>query len=884
MKLLAYDYYSNNSIKKIKERKSTFEFWTSQLRAIEGGLIDLDENFVIQMPTSTGKTFIAELSILKNLVNHPDKKCIYIAPYRALTREKEIELGQFLSKLGFSVSALSGSYEIDEFQNVTLLETDVLIATPEKIDLLLRINPDFFNNISFVVVDEGHIIGDFSTRATLLEFLIIRLKIKIPELKTLFISAVMPSINANEYAQWLSGKEENVFRSLSFRDSNIKEEWEPTRKLIGSFVWEGNNGKIIFENLTTENEDATNKKKAFIPYFLKDREFGNNYPKINDKIETTAALAYKLSFEGNTLVFCAQPRQTEWIYDRIKQIIDSLEIGNIPEWFTPNENKHSFYYAKLWYGEDFYITQAIKLGIGIHFGDMPEQVRNAVENDYRAGKLKILLSSNTVGQGLNFPIKNLVFYSIQIGHNNYIDIRDFWNIVGRAGRAGKETEGKIIYVINSTPDRRLFNKYINKDNIEEANSLIFKVLGSLIQKRINSDDFNEILSVLSETYLLDLITEEIIGTDYENIIEKIIDNSLFKIQINKRQFEIEPLKKGFRKIFKSFEEDSSIEQLNTYKTTGFSFKSNIIIDKYIETHKEDLKEMVDNDEYLNLIDCFLNLITIHSIDELKDDKLNRIISKPTDFSDIVKEWISGKTIQELIIDWQAKGKDIEALHIFISKALYYLYPWGISSFINILSYKLKIDLKKFPENIKNLTSYVKYGLNNSTSCLARSLGIKGRQVSIYLYEKSNKLQGIEFLKWLSNLTNDEIEHYDVSVFDKENIRDISLKLTLNSFRVIPDTFEFTVKETLYNNKWRLISKTIKNGEILHCLRDYKNEFDPYAILILKENNPIGYVPREYSKILSAEIDINETEYKIYVTDILIKENYNELVVTMNKIN
>ncbi|MCK4359766.1 MAG: DEAD/DEAH box helicase [Candidatus Cloacimonetes bacterium] len=889
VKLLAYDYYSNNSIKEISERKSIFEFWTSQLRAIERGLIDLDENFVVQMPTSTGKTFIAELSILKNLVNHSNKKCIYVAPFRALTSEKEVELGKYFSKLGFSVSSLSGSYEVDEFQDVILSETDVLIATPEKIDLLLRINPDFFNNVSFVVVDEGHIIGDYSARATLLEFLIIRLRIKIPELKTLFISAVMPSENANEYALWLSGKEENVLRSLLFRDSNINEEWEPTRKLIGSFVWDGNNGKIKFKNIITEDEDTKNKQEAFIPYFLKNREFGDEFPKKGNKNETTAALAYKLSFEGNTLVFCAQPRHTKWIYDRIKQIIDSLGNGDIPTWFQPNEIKQSYYYAKLWYGDDYYITQAIKMGIGIHFGDMPEQVRNAVENDYRNGNLIILLSSNTVGQGLNFPIKNLIFHTINIGFNQKtrrqinIQKRDFWNIVGRAGRAGKETEGVIIYVINTLTDEKLYDEFTNKDNIEEANSLIFKVLNALSNNRISKENFNKYLSILSETYILDLITEEIIGTDYENIIEEIINNSLFKIQIDKRELNLESLKNGFRKIFKSFENETSIDQLRAYKKTGFSFKSNKTIDEYIESHIDDLIEIVENDEYLRLIDSFLDLITEHKIDELRNYKLDNILTKPAEFSEIVKEWISGKTIQNLIVEWQVREKDIQKLHIFISKALYYLYPWGITSFINILSYKLEIDLKDLPENIKNLTSYVKYGLNNSTSCLARSLGIKGRKVSTYLYEKSLNLHGKEFIKWLSNLTNDEINNFDILEFDKENIKDISLKLTPNSYREIPDFFEFTVKGTYFNHEWSSTSRTVKIGEKLYHQRDYNNEFDPYAILILKEDHTIGFIPREYSKILSAEIDIEGTEYEMFVTNILEKESYNEIEVMMNKI-
>ena len=112
---------------------------------------------------------------------------------------------------------LRGPYKRSEYQDVILSDSDLLIATPEKIDLLLRLNPEFFENVSFVVVDEGHIIGDISTRATLLEFLIIRLRIKIPALKTLFISAVMPPENANAESRKTAKKAVvNLFISIGY--------------------------------------------------------------------------------------------------------------------------------------------------------------------------------------------------------------------------------------------------------------------------------------------------------------------------------------------------------------------------------------------------------------------------------------------------------------------------------------------------------------------------------------------------------------------------------------------------------------------------------------------------------------------------------------------
>lgn len=886
VRLLSYDYYSNNSIKEIEFRKSVFELWTSQLRAIENGLIKFDENFVIQMPTSAGKTFIAELSILKYLVKFPDKKCIYVAPFRALTNEKEEELSRYFSKIGFSVSSLSGSYEIDEFQDVILSQTDLLIATPEKIDMLLRLSPNFFNNVSFIVVDEGHIIGDLSTRATLLEFLIIRLRIKIPELKTLFISAVMPPENANEYSLWLSGKESNVLRSLKYSDSNVNEEWEPTRKLISYFEWSGNRGDITFQNVNTEDEDTKIKQGAKLFSYLTHKEFGNSYPNKKNKPESAASLAFKFSRDGNTLVFCAQVPRIKSVATAFLLLLESLE--EIPDRFSPNTEKQSSYYAKIWYGENSYVTKCINNGIGIHYGDMPEQVRTAVENDFRNGKLIALLSTNTVGQGLNFPIKNLIFYETQIGRRNnknvYIQYRDFWNIVGRAGRAGKETEGNIVYIINSRTDERLYKAFINKNNIEDANSFIYKVLDALVDERINSGDFENFLSILSETYLLDLITEEIIGTDYEDIIDKIINNSLFKIQIDKRQMYIKSVKNGFSRIFKSFEENASFEQLTIYRITGFSFKSNKVIEDFITENIDELETIVEEDNYYGVIRYFLTLISENEIDEISDYKLDGLDITPIDFYEIVENWINGNDVQDIISSWKMTfEKDTTSLHIFISKALYYLYPWGVSSFILILAYKLEIEFKDLPSNIKNCTSYIKYGLNNPTSCIARSLGVKSRQVSMFLFEQSDYKEGNDFIKWMSNLSNEEIESFDISFFDKENLKDVSLKLSPNSYRTEIREFEFKIKGTYFNREWSKHSMDIEIGDSLNYFREEHNEFDPYAIIVLKDENSLGYIPREYSKLIASEIDIEDSKYKVMVSNITPKEKYNEISVQMTKI-
>jgi hypothetical protein len=267
---------------------------------------------------------------------------------------------------------------------------------------------------------------------------------------------------------------------------------------------------------------------------------------------------------------------------------------------------------------------------------------------------------------------------------------------------------------------------------------------------------------------------------------------------------------------------------------------------------------------------------------MNDYKLDKFVTKPSDFYDIIEDWVVGNSINEILEKWQIKKMEIVQFHIFVSKALYYLYPWGISSFISILAFKLNKSVKELPENIKSLSSYLKFGLNEPTSCLCRSLGIKGREVSNFLYQSSNKLEGKVFIVWLSNLTNLEIDTFVLSSFDKQNIRNVSLKLTPNSYREIPESFSFKINGTSFNDRMSDNSKLVSINDYLTYKRHEENEYDPYAILVYNEGKELGYIPREYAKLLSAEIEIEESKYDIRVINIFTFENYNEIEVEMNK--
>lgn len=886
IKLLANDYYeSYNKIKEVNDKKSIFEFWISQSRAIDDGLLSKDESFVVQMPTSAGKTFIAELFILKYLINYK-KKVVYISPFRALVSEKVSELGKYFSYLGYNVSSSTGSYEYEPMFDTVFDDTDVFILTPEKADFVLRMFPDVFNNIGAVVVDEGHIVGDLNSRAALTELLLIKLKNKFPEIKTLFISAVMPPLNASEYALWLSNNKENVLRSKLFNDSSVQEEWEPTRKNIGYFEWttgqDGKkNGQIQFSNVKTDDEVIGTEQNAFVPYFLTGNEYG--IYSVNKKPETAAVLGIKFSETGNTLIFCGKVIGINYVLKKYLQIFQNTPngIANL----IPDENKESYFYSKEWYGENNPITIGILYGVGAHYGDMPEQVRSAVEKDYKNQKLKILLCTNTVGQGVNFPIKNIIFYDISTGFSQrfgqeLITHRDFWNIIGRSGRAEKETEGNVIFVVNSPADMKHYNNFINKNNIEKSQSLLSYALKlSLSEAALDS----LVLDIL-ETFLLDMITEEVFEND-EEFIKNIIKNGLFKIQSN--EDDISKIHASFYKAISSLKEkDENLGELKEFGKNGLDFHDNDIIKNFINENNEIIKDIIENADFERFIGIFLVMISENKLNALNDDKLNKIIIDDTSwqrYQNIIFAWLNNKSIGNLRNIWnQEIVTEFKNFYILLAKGLFYLFPWVCNAFIILIAYLFEKEYFDIPEKIRSIPTFLKYGLNNRISCIARECGIKNRETALYLANESHKTTDKEFITWLSNLTKIEIDNMPLSPFEKENILDVSFNLTPKNNTNEQRNFTVSIVGTKYDEQWKKHSKYIAIGDKLTLIRDKDNKYDPFAILVEKNDCVLGFIPRENAKYMATEMDLNNTKYEaIVLSTIYVKEEeYNIINVSV----
>ena len=390
---------------------SRIELWESQRQALSAGLLDAQSGFSIRMPTSAGKTRIAELAIVNMLVMEGDRKALYVAPFRSLADEVEESLTPILADLGLRVSSVLGGFEVDELEAQIIGGADLIVTTPEKLALLTRIRPELLRDIGLIVLDEGHVIED-RDRGVGYELLLTKLRHHIlPESKVLFVSAVISSNNAADFAEWLCAD----------RKALIESEWHPARQLIG--IYNAQRDRISYPlERAVAGAPAPFVLGAATPHEYLDyteklrREKQVQFPK-RTKGEVVAELAINFAKQGPVLVFTTSRGNAESVAQMIQRglrLRRQTTDAEIPAAFNIAKDRPSraaIEVASLWLGEESSMTSLLAEGIGVHHAGLPEAVRKAVEADCRGGSLPVVVATTTLAQGVNLPVKTVIVHS-----------------------------------------------------------------------------------------------------------------------------------------------------------------------------------------------------------------------------------------------------------------------------------------------------------------------------------------------------------------------------------------------------------------------------------------------------------------------------------------
>jgi len=437
------------------------ELWPAQQRIATAGLLQ-GRSAVIQMPTSAGKTRATELIIRSAFLSQRASLAVIVAPYRSLCHDIRGDLVTAFAGEPIRLDEASDSFQFDIQLEQILAVNTVLIVTPEKLLYMLRRAPELVDRIGLVIYDEGHQF-DGLTRGPTYELLLTSLKLTLPEAtQVILISAVIG--NANAVADWLVGDPEAVIDGAGLL---------PTSKSIAFASWQAARGRLEYVSPTDPEESEFWVPRIIddFPLTLRGKETkAQRFPDKSKGGEVGLFLGLYVVSNGSVAVFCGKKdsvttvcRRAVDIFDRGAKLPKPIDVSDAAE----VEKLRSLSEAHL--GPDAVATNAALLGIFAHHADTPQGLRLSIEHAMKVGLAKFVVCTSTLAQGVNFPLKYLIVTSTRQSAES-IMVRDFQNLMGRAGRAGMHTEGSVIFATPSIFDQR--DDYRNRWRWNEAKDLL----------------------------------------------------------------------------------------------------------------------------------------------------------------------------------------------------------------------------------------------------------------------------------------------------------------------------------------------------------------------------------------------------------------------------
>ncbi len=383
-----------------------------QESAVRKGLLD-GSNMVIASPTASGKTFIAEMAVIK-CVSHSRKKAIYVAPMRALVSEKyeEFKSAYPFLKVAMSIGDLDA---LDRW----LSDYDIVFASTEKLDSLIRHGLSWLDEIGCIVFDEIHMLDD-AGRGPTLEVLITKLRRICSRAQIVALSATIG--NAGDIAEWLGAE-------------LVESDYRPVRLERGVVL----NGTAYYQGADEELAGSSTVPEVRV---------------IQDTLHR----------KKQALVFLSTKKNAEASSERIGQAVNDLLTKEEKEKLAKlsYEALHALGKPTL---QCERLARVIEKGAAFHHSGLVNEQRHLVERAFREGTLKVICATTTLGLGVNTPahtvlVRDTSRYSDSRGSEK-LSVNEVTQLFGRAGRPKYDTEGRALLIAKTKSEiMDLYARYI----------------------------------------------------------------------------------------------------------------------------------------------------------------------------------------------------------------------------------------------------------------------------------------------------------------------------------------------------------------------------------------------------------------------------------------
>ena len=577
------------------------DLFEPQERSVKAGLFDEKKNFLITIPTASGKTLIAMLAILSHLSKHKTK-IVYLTPLRALASEKFEEFKKLEKlSLGRKIKVALSTGDSKE-KKEKLEDADIIFLTNESMDANMAFQQDWIYDIGLVVSDEIHLIGD-ETRGPTLEIILTRLRSgfigKNPP-KIIGLSATIS--NSNELADWLECElVESEFRRVPLSEAVY------SRHIITNQDREETEGNL------TKNRQESRHQKDWIGLGL-------------DTVD-----------DGDQCLIFAMTRKNAvaWAKEAGRDVVKML---------TENERKNLEKISKKIIPKDSYdntkltteLAQAVRNGTAFHHAGLDQRCRTIIENEFKNHHIKLLTATPTLAAGVNLPARRVVIPSVMRYTNNgleKISILEYKQMCGRAGRPQYDDMGESIIIAKGYPDE-ILEYYVDGEpepleskTLDEDSSLRINLLGFIYTaSKFSAASYEKIIKFFSQTFAAYQLSDD-------SILEKKISKQLEKLieygMIND-EHGFKPTKFGIRIFYLRIDPETAFNMTGYVEdyvrgvkhTFGILHMITNLPEFYLqypipEKYQEDMDDLINKNEKLytqqkfSSEDCFKSLLILY---------------------------------------------------------------------------------------------------------------------------------------------------------------------------------------------------------------------------------------------------------------------------------
>ena len=456
------------------------EFNPAQKAVIESGYLEDKSNYIISIPTASGKTVLGILPALKTIIN--GGKAVYAAPLLSIQNEKVKEFKAF-EEHGIKVGKHPSN-------------SDLSVMVFESFDALTRFSWNVLREVDTLIIDEFHMIGEYS-RGPTLESAITRAKIINPSLRIIALSATLKNID--EIEQWLDGKTvEHDYRPVPLNKEVLDAEMFNTKNKNDVIV------KIV-EKAIEDNSQALS--------FVSTRRF-------------TESLATYVAKKIDKKTTKEQKHKFKQVADKLLEV--PKKKGSLP---TTTCLK---------------LAEAAEKGVVFHHAGLFNEQKEIIEDEFRNGNILMITATPSLMYGVNLPSKYVVIRDHTRWTSNgpaSIPVFDYEQMSGRAGRPQYDDVG-YSYLVAKTMDEAfdLEARYIDGE-IELTNSklidnkdAIYKQIIAQIASSLskNLDDLNDFFGKtlygfqMKNNPSMSMFAQDSLNWELESALEFLLQNGIIR--------------------------------------------------------------------------------------------------------------------------------------------------------------------------------------------------------------------------------------------------------------------------------------------------------------------------------------------------------------------